>query len=154
MAGNVLGPMWKRATSWFDANAQHVTVEFIPDPGGSPVPAYKGYLRIFIAEGFLAKAATWGNKHFPVLHGGAALTYLGKTTPFTRFGQPSGTFTSPGAQLDFLLTPLLPFSGDVVEVAPPYDQTGNTALVGATMMFEILCLIAYRHFGVGSRPAT
>ncbi len=37
--------------------------------------------------------------------------------------------------------------GDVVEVAPPYDQTGNTALVGATMMFEILCLIADRHWG-------
>jgi guanidinopropionase len=35
----------------------------------------------------------------------------------------------------------------VVEVAPPYDPSGNTALVGATMMFEILCLIADRHFG-------
>jgi len=43
--------------------------------------------------------------------------------------------------------------GDVVEVAPPYDQTGNTALVGATMMFEILCLVADRHFGVGGRSA-
>ena len=32
--------------------------------------------------------------------------------------------------------------GDVVEVAPPFDQTGNTALVGATMMYEILCLLA------------
>jgi guanidinopropionase len=41
--------------------------------------------------------------------------------------------------------------GDVVEVAPPYDQTGNTALVGATMMFEILCLIADRHFGAGGK---
>jgi guanidinopropionase len=39
--------------------------------------------------------------------------------------------------------------GDVVEVAPPYDQTGNTALVGATLMFEILCLIADRHWGGG-----
>ena len=37
--------------------------------------------------------------------------------------------------------------GDVVEVAPPYDQTGNTALVGASIMFEIVCLIADRHFG-------
>jgi guanidinopropionase len=37
--------------------------------------------------------------------------------------------------------------GDVVEVSPPYDPSGNTALVGATMMFEILCLIADRHFG-------
>ena len=36
--------------------------------------------------------------------------------------------------------------GDVVEVAPPYDQTGNTALVGATMMFEILCLVADSNF--------
>ena len=32
--------------------------------------------------------------------------------------------------------------GDVVEVAPAFDLTGNTALVGATMMFEILCLLA------------
>lgn len=32
--------------------------------------------------------------------------------------------------------------GDVVEVSPPFDLTGNTALVGATLMFEILCLLA------------
>jgi guanidinopropionase len=31
---------------------------------------------------------------------------------------------------------------DVVEVAPPYDPSGNTALVGATLMYEMLCLIA------------
>ena len=34
--------------------------------------------------------------------------------------------------------------GDVVEVAPPFDPSGNTALVGATMMFEILCVLADR----------
>lgn len=43
--------------------------------------------------------------------------------------------------------------GDVVEVAPPFDPTGNTALVGATMMFEILCLVADRHFGAASPAA-
>jgi guanidinopropionase len=32
--------------------------------------------------------------------------------------------------------------GDVVEVSPPFDPTGNTALVGATVMYEILCLLA------------
>jgi guanidinopropionase len=31
---------------------------------------------------------------------------------------------------------------DVVEVSPPFDPTGNTALVGATIMFELLCLLA------------
>lgn len=32
--------------------------------------------------------------------------------------------------------------GDLVEVAPPYDPSGNTALVGASLMFDILCLVA------------
>jgi agmatinase len=32
--------------------------------------------------------------------------------------------------------------GDIVEVCPPYDPSGITALAGATVMFEILCLAA------------
>lgn len=37
----------------------------------------------------------------------------------------------------------LPLIGaDVVEVSPPFDPSGATALVAATLMFEILCLIA------------
>jgi guanidinopropionase len=31
---------------------------------------------------------------------------------------------------------------DVVEVSPPFDPSGATALVGATMMWELLCLMA------------
>ena len=31
---------------------------------------------------------------------------------------------------------------DVVEVSPPFDQTGNTALVAATMLWELLCIIS------------
>ncbi len=31
---------------------------------------------------------------------------------------------------------------DVVEVSPPFDASGNTALVGASMMYELLCLLA------------
>ena len=31
---------------------------------------------------------------------------------------------------------------DVVEVAPPFEPSGNTALVGATLVFELLCLLA------------
>ncbi len=33
------------------------------------------------------------------------------------------------------------YGGDLVEVAPPFDPTGNTALTGATLMFEILCVV-------------
>jgi guanidinopropionase len=31
---------------------------------------------------------------------------------------------------------------DLVEVAPAYDPSGTTALVGATIMYELLCLLA------------
>jgi len=117
--------MWRRATSWFDANTAHVTREFIPLPGGRPARAYEDYVRIWLAEGFLAKAATWGNKHFPVLHGGAALDYLGGKTPFTKFGQPKGTLAAPGSQLDYQLTPLLPFNGGVIEVEASLYQAST-----------------------------
>lgn len=54
-----------------------------------------------------------------------------------------GGFTTVEAQ--FMIRALQGLNlvgGDVVEVAPPFDPTGNTALVGATMMFEILCVVA------------
>lgn len=35
--------------------------------------------------------------------------------------------------------------GDLVEVAPPFDVTGTTSLVGASILFDILCLLADAH---------
>jgi hypothetical protein len=129
--------MWRRITSWFDANAQHVTVEFIPEPGSAPVAADGGYVRLWLAEGFVAKATTWGNQHFPVLHGGATLTFLGGSTPFTTFARPRDSWTVPGAQLDFPLTPLLPFTGGVVEVeAALYEATETGPLFTAVQLMS------------------
>ena len=34
--------------------------------------------------------------------------------------------------------------GDVVEVAPEYDPTSNTAQVAAQMLFQLLCLVALK----------
>jgi guanidinopropionase len=34
---------------------------------------------------------------------------------------------------------------DVVEVSPPFDPSGLTALAGASMMFELLCVLADAH---------
>ena len=54
-----------------------------------------------------------------------------------------GGFTTLEAQMMIRgLRGLNLIGGDVVEVAPPFDPTGNTAFVGATMMFEILCVVA------------
>jgi agmatinase len=41
--------------------------------------------------------------------------------------------------------------GDVVEVAPQYDSTTNTAHAGAQMLFEIASLMVYSP-SVGARP--
>jgi len=35
-------------------------------------------------------------------------------------------------------------AADLVEVSPPFDQTGGTAMVAANLLFEILCLLAAR----------
>jgi guanidinopropionase len=43
--------------------------------------------------------------------------------------------------------------GDVVEVSPPFDTSGNTALVAVTMMFEILCLLAEQIAGKKPRAS-
>ena len=54
-----------------------------------------------------------------------------------------GGFSSLEAQLMVRgLEGLNLIGGDVVEVSPPFDPSGNTALVGATMMFEILCVVS------------
>ncbi len=37
--------------------------------------------------------------------------------------------------------------GDLVEVSPPYDPSGNTALIGANLLYEMLCVLP----GVGSK---
>jgi guanidinopropionase len=63
-------------------------------------------------------------------------------TPGTGTPEIGGITTVEALQLLRGLRGLDFIGGDVVEVAPPFDQTGNTALVGATLMFEMLCLIA------------
>lgn len=54
-----------------------------------------------------------------------------------------GGFTTREAQeMLRLLAGVNIIGADVVEVAPPFDLGGMTALVGATVMFELLCLMA------------
>ena len=67
--------------------------------------------------------------------------------PGTGTPEVGGITTLEAQQLLRGLKGLNLIGGDVVEVAPPFDNTGNTALVGATMMFEILTLIADSNFG-------
>lgn len=54
-----------------------------------------------------------------------------------------GGFTSLEAQLMIRkLEGLNLIGADMVEVSPPFDPSGLTALTGASMMFELLCVLA------------
>lgn len=62
-----------------------------------------------------------------------------------------GGFTSREAQVMIRgLQGLNIIGADVVEVSPPFDSSGTTALVGATLMFELLCVLSH---AVASRSA-
>jgi guanidinopropionase len=69
--------------------------------------------------------------------------------PGTGTPEVGGISTIDAQRLLYGLRGLNLVGGDVVEVSPPYDPSGNTALVGASMMFEILCLVAESRFGRG-----
>jgi guanidinopropionase len=54
-----------------------------------------------------------------------------------------GGFTTREAQLLVRqLKGLNLIGADMVEVSPPFDNSGNTAWVGVSMMFELLCMLA------------
>ena len=54
-----------------------------------------------------------------------------------------GGFTTREAQLLVRrLEGLNLIGADLVEVSPPFDETGNTAWVGVSIMFELLCMLA------------
>ena len=61
-------------------------------------------------------------------------------------GTPEVGGLSPREVLQLLrgLSGLNIIGGDVMEVAPPYDPTSNTAQIGAQVLFELLCLVACR----------
>ncbi len=62
--------------------------------------------------------------------------------PGTGTPEVGGLFPHQVLQLLRGLTGLDVIGGDVVEVAPQYDATSNTAQVAAQMLFEIFCLAA------------
>jgi len=63
-------------------------------------------------------------------------------TPGTGTPEIGGLTTREAISLLHGLRGLNLVGGDVVEVAPPLDPSGGTALVGASLMYEILCLLA------------
>jgi hypothetical protein len=81
----------------------------------------------------------------------ATLPSTGRTRTFlTGTPEVGGITTREALALLHGLSGLHLIGGDVVEVAPPFDPSGNTALVGATLLYEIVCLLAESRAGAGA----
>jgi guanidinobutyrase len=59
--------------------------------------------------------------------------------PGTGTPEPAGLGASQGLEVIRGAWGLNLVGADLVEVSPPYDSSGNTALLGANLMFEMLC---------------
>jgi len=59
--------------------------------------------------------------------------------PGTGTPEPAGLTTSQGLEIIRGLYGCNLIGADLVEVAPPYDTTGNTSLLAANLLFEMLC---------------
>ena len=59
--------------------------------------------------------------------------------PGTGTPEPAGPTASQGLEIIRGCFGLNPVGCDFVEVSPPYDATGNTALLAANLVFEMMC---------------
>ncbi|MFD1342111.1 agmatinase [Litorisediminicola beolgyonensis] len=64
--------------------------------------------------------------------------------PGTGTVEPGGLTTWQALEIVRGLSGLNLVGADLVEVSPPYDPSGNTALIGANLLYEMLCLLPSR----------
>jgi guanidinopropionase len=120
----------------------------IYDPGEHDWARAQG-IRIIYMEEFIRRGATSVMEEARSVVGDA-LTYVTfdidsidpSMAPGTGTPEIGGFTTREAQELVRLLPGVNIVGADVVEVAPPFDVGNITALVGATIMFELLCVIA------------
>jgi guanidinobutyrase len=61
--------------------------------------------------------------------------------PGTGTPEPGGLTGSQGLEIIRGCYGLNLVGADLVEVSPPYDTSGNTSLLGANLLFEMLCVL-------------
>ena len=106
-------------------------------------------IRIIYMEEFVARSATEVMTEARRIAGDGP-TYVSfdidcidpSMAPGTGTPEIGGFTTREAQQMVRLLQGVNIVAADVVEVAPPFDVGGITALAGATMAFELLCVIA------------
>ena len=122
---------------WWHGHTEHATEAFIPDGDAEPLQPGQGYLRLWLAEGFLDIGRSWGADQFPALHGVVSFPFPGRgPTSYSMLSRPA---LAPGIRHDFPMTPLLPYYGGVIEIdAALYKVATGSPLVTALQLIGAL----------------
>jgi hypothetical protein len=126
--------LWNTIKSWATANATHCVVEPIPlartDLTGSDAPLvpYKSYMRLWLADMFLAKSRNWFTDEYPAVHTSVQLKFGSEPVKISHVTDGSGQI-GRGIFQDYALTDLMPFNGGIVEI-----QSGLIALKGTNYL--------------------
>ena len=128
------GP-WAAVRGWFEKNAQaHVLASF--DQGDALTP-YQSYLRVWLAEMFLAKRVQWLRERFPAVHAEVRLPFAGQpAVSFTRVVRPGDDQLGEGVLINYPLTELLPYGGVVEVEAALFGLKGPDSLAAGVGLLE------------------
>ena len=110
--------LWQKLTGIAGAKADQLTCTWIADAGSAePLRANRDYVRIWLADLFLARSRRWFTDHFPAVHATVVLERAGwERVELATLVRPPADELAPGVSLNHPLTPLLPYRGGVVRV--------------------------------------
>lgn len=130
-------PLIDTLKSWWDSDTKVLARVDLPAAQVDrtadylPLAARKHYVRVWLAQMFLRKQVSWGQTLFPAVHSMAKFTFGSDSVAVPGVADSSKIGLADDGKGDlvasnFLLTPLIPFAGGVVELS-----AGLAALKGA-----------------------
>lgn len=136
-----LDAIWATIKGWASQNASHCVCVDIPqsrtDLTGSDAPLVplKSYMRLWLADMFLAQNRSWFANRYPAVHTSVALRFGAEPIKISHVTDGSGQ-VGRGVFKDYALTDLVPFSGGLVEI-----QSGLIALKGTNYLKESIGIL-------------
>lgn len=107
--------LWERVKSWWTEEADQLLFAYLAD--GDALSANETYFRLWLSDMFLARSRHWGQNQWPAVHATVQLKFAKRDgAQFTRVARPPEGMLGDGVRQDYALTPLVPFSGGVVEI--------------------------------------
>ncbi|CCE07228.1 hypothetical protein BRAS3843_2000014 [Bradyrhizobium sp. STM 3843] len=138
---SAIDAIWNTIKGWATQNATQYVCEVIPhertDMTGpdDPLVPYKSYMRLWIADMYLAQSRLWFQNQFPAVHTSVGLKFGKDPVKISHVTDGIGQ-VGPGWQGDYALTDLIPFGGGTVEI-----QSALLALKGTNYLKESISIL-------------